>query len=86
MPKETESISAATDLARSEGILTGGTGGAAAHVMRDIAAKEYNGGDNIVALLPDHGSRYTDTQFNEEWLTTRDIFVPGISGDPAGKK
>ena len=81
-----ESIIAAMDLARSEGILAGGTGGAAAHVMRDVAAKHYNEGDNMVALLPDHGSRYTDTQFNEEWLTTRDIFVPGISDDPAGNK
>ena len=75
-----ESISAAVDLARSEGILTGGTGGAAAHVMRDIAAKEYSENDNIVALLPDHGSRYTETQFNEDWLAARDLFVPAISG------
>lgn len=81
-----ESISAAVDLARSEGILTGGTGGAAAHVMRDIAAKNYAEGDNLVALLPDHGSRYADTQFNEEWLTVRDIFVPAISDNGKSKK
>ncbi|MBW2274274.1 MAG: cysteine synthase family protein [Deltaproteobacteria bacterium] len=78
-------INAAVDLARSEGILTGGTGGAAAHVMRDIAAPQYSEGDNLVALLPDHGSRYTDTQFDEEWLTARDIFVPAIHSDEVVK-
>lgn len=76
-----ECISAAVDLARSEGILTGGTGGAAVHVMRDIAAKNYAEGDKLMALLPDHGSRYTDTQYNEDWLTVRDIFVPAISDE-----
>lgn len=81
-----ECIGAAVDLARSEGILTGGTGGAAMHVMRDIAAKNYAEGDNLVALLPDHGGRYADTQFNEEWLTARDIYVPTISDDPKDKK
>ena len=81
-----ESIGAAVDLARSEGILAGGTSGAVLHVMRDIAAKEYSKGDNLVALLPDHGSRYVDTQFNEEWLTVRDIYVPTISDSPGNKK
>lgn len=81
-----ESIGAAVDLARSEGILAGGTSGAVLHVMRDIAAKEYSPGDNLVALLPDHGSRYADTQFNEEWLTVRDIYVPTISDNHRTKK
>jgi cysteine synthase len=81
-----ECIEAAVDLARSEGILTGGTGGAALHVMRDIAAQHYAEGDRLIALLPDHGSRYVDTQFDEEWLTVRDIFVPAISSEKAGVK
>jgi len=34
-----------------------------------------------VALLPDHGSRYTETQFNREWLAARDIYVPSIYED-----
>lgn len=73
-----ESINAAVQLARSEGILAGGTGGAALHVMRDIAAPHYSESDNLVALLPDHGSRYMDTQFNKDWLTLQDIYVPPI--------
>ena len=76
--KAAEAINAAVLLARSEGILTGGTGGAALHVMRDIAAQYYAESDNLVALLPDHGSRYMDTQFNKDWLTLQDIYVPAI--------
>ncbi len=79
--KAAESINAAAVLARSEGILTGGTGGAALHVMRDFAASHYQEGDNLVALLPDHGSRYMDTQFNKDWLTLQDIYVPAIYED-----
>lgn len=81
-----KSIAAAVDLARTEGILTGGTGGAALHVMRDIVAEHYDYGDNLIALLADHGSRYTDTQYNEEWLTVRDLFVPAICGKRTLKK
>lgn len=73
-----ESIRAAIGLARSEGILVGGSGGAAVHVMRDLAAPHYGPGDNLVALLPDHGSRYTETQFDPDWLAARGINVPEI--------
>lgn len=71
-----EGIRAAVQLARTEGILAGGTGGAVAHVLKHVAALQYATEDNIVGLLPDHGSRYTDTQFNEEWLAVREISVP----------
>ncbi|MCP3880182.1 MAG: pyridoxal-phosphate dependent enzyme [Sulfitobacter sp.] len=76
-----EAIAASVELARSEGILTGGSGGAALHVMRDVVAPGYAVGANIVTLLPDHGSRYTETQFNREWLAARDIYVPSIFED-----
>ena len=65
-------------LARSEGILAGGTGGAVLHVLRDIAAAAYGPDDNLVAVLPDHGSRYSDTQFDKEWLSVRGIDVPEL--------
>jgi cysteine synthase len=76
-----EGIAAAVELARSEGILTGGSGGAALHVSRNVVAPGYAPGANIVALLPDHGSRYTETQFSREWLAARDIYVPSIDED-----
>jgi cysteine synthase len=83
-----EAIQAAVDLARSEGILAGGTGGAVLHVLRDIAAAAYDSGDNLVAVLPDHGSRYSDTQFDKEWLSLRGIDVPQLFADdfPEGSR
>jgi cysteine synthase len=79
--RASEAIAASVDLARSEGILTGGSGGAALHIMREVVAPEYGAGANIVTVLPDHGSRYTETQFNREWLAARDIYVPSILED-----
>ena len=76
-----EAIQAAVELARCEGILAGGTGGAVLHVMRDIAATSYGPDDNLVAVLPDHGSRYSDTQFDKEWLSVRGIDVPQLFAD-----
>ena len=73
-----ESIRAAIQLARADGIMVGGSGGAAVHVMRNIAAAHYGPDDNLVAVLPDHGSRYTDTQFDPDWLAARGINMPEI--------
>lgn len=70
-----EAIQAAIDLARSEGILTGGSGGAVAYVMKNIMRKAYRPSQNIVGILPDHGSRYTDDFFDDEWLSIREIPV-----------
>ena len=70
-----EAIQAALDLARSEGILTGGSGGAVVHVMRHVMRHAYRADQNVVGVLPDHGSRYTDDFFNEEWLSLRELPV-----------
>lgn len=70
-----EAIKAAVELARTEGILTGGSGGAVAHVMKNLAACERTSGANIVGILPDHGSRYVDTFYDQGWLDSRDIDV-----------
>jgi cysteine synthase len=80
-----EAIQAAVAVARSEGLLIGGTGGAVLHVLRDIAASRYAAGDTIVGVLPDHGSRYSDTQFNKEWLSVRGIDVPELFSDHASE-
>jgi len=57
----------------------GGSGGAACHVMRDIVAPRFGAGARVLALIPDHGSRYTQTQFDLEWLQAMDISVPGLT-------
>jgi len=53
-------------LARSEGILTGITSGAALHASVTLARLAENRGKTIVVLLPDSGERYLSTpMFNE---------------------
>jgi N-(2-amino-2-carboxyethyl)-L-glutamate synthase len=70
-----QALSAALDLARTEGIIAGGTGGAVAHVIRSAAARMYGPGRCIVGILPDHGSRYTDTFYDDSWLAERGLSV-----------
>jgi 2,3-diaminopropionate biosynthesis protein SbnA len=69
----TEAIRAAIALARAEGIMIGGSGGAVVHVMKNDMSRAYRSDQNIVGVLPDHGSRYTNDFFNDEWLQTREI-------------
>lgn len=74
-----EAISTAAHIARSEGILMGGSGGAACHVMREHVAPRYGEGAGLLSLIPDHGSRYTQTQFDMQWLDEMGIDVPALS-------
>lgn len=76
-----EAISAAADIARAEGILMGGSGGAACHVMREHVAPRFDADARLLALIPDHGSRYTQTQFDLDWLEAMGISVPAL--DPS---
>src|SRR5262249_13943254 len=77
--KAEAAIRAAVKLARTGGILPGGSGGAVAHVLKYVAGPEYGSGDNVVGILCDQGSRCAVTQFNEEWLAVREISVPELS-------
>jgi len=55
-------------LAREEGILAGGSSGAAIFATLKIAQR-FGPNDNIVVILPDTGERYLSTVYNDEWLT-----------------
>lgn len=57
-----EAYEASRKLARSEGVLVGISSGAALHAAVELAKREENAGETIVALLPDTGDRYLSTE------------------------
>ncbi len=56
-----EAYAAARAMAKTEGVLTGITSGAALHAATLLARRPENKGKTIVALLPDSGERYLST-------------------------
>jgi len=54
-------------LAREEGLLVGGSSGAAVFCALR-AALELGAGHNVVAVCPDGGEKYLDTVYDDDWL------------------
>jgi cystathionine beta-synthase/cysteine synthase A len=48
-------------------------------VMRKQVAPHFDSDARLLALIPDHGSRYTQTQFDVEWLGAMGISVPTLT-------
>jgi cystathionine beta-synthase len=62
-----EAFQAARELALREGILAGGSSGAALWAVRRLAS-EIRRPARIVTIFPDGASRYLSTIYNDEWL------------------
>ena len=60
---EEEAYEAGRALAKTEGILTGISSGAALHAAMILAKRPENSKKNIVCLLPDGGDRYVSTEY-----------------------
>ncbi len=70
-------------LAREEGVLTGGSGGMAAHAALEVAG-EWGRDATIVVLLPDSGRGYLSKVFNDDWMREHAFLPrsrPGIVAD-----
>lgn len=55
------------ELARTEGILAGGSSGAAVHAALEHA-KKLSADKVIVVILPDAGAKYISKMFNDDWM------------------
>lgn len=63
-------------LAREEGILAGGSSGAAVHVAVEVA-KEMGPGKTVVVVLPDGGRAYISKFFSDEWMRDNGFLEAG---------
>ncbi len=65
----------ARELALTEGLFTGYTSGAVVQATMQYAAKDYFDRDSVVVMiLPDHGSRYMEKVYSDEWMTEQGFF------------
>jgi len=76
--KVTDEDSAFTtrELALTEGIFAGYTSGAVLQAIKQYATQGYFDENSVVvALLPDHGSRYMSKVFSDEWMQKNDFLT-----------
>ena len=66
MVDDHQSFHMARRLARTEGLLVGGSGGMAVHAALEVAAEETD--RLVVVLIPDSGRGYLSKIWNEDWL------------------
>ncbi len=71
-----DSFLTARRLAREEGILAGGSSGAAIFAALKVAPR-FGPDDNLVVILPDTGERYLSTVHNDEWMTKNGFLDSG---------
>ena len=65
-------------LARQEGLLTGGSGGAAVRAGLDYA-EQLDRPAHIVVLLPDSATRYLNKVFDDDWMRENGFLDPEMS-------
>ena len=70
-----ESAHAARELTKTEGMFLGYTSGAVIQAIKQYnALGEFDENSIIVALLPDHGSRYMSKIYCDEWMNDQGFF------------
>lgn len=70
-----DSAHRARELALKEGLFTGYTSGAVLQATMQYASKDYFDKDSVVVMiLPDHGSRYMEKVYSDEWMSEQGFF------------
>lgn len=74
-----EAFRAARELAAREGLLAGGSSGAALWGVRQVLARETEP-RRVVTLLPDSGNRYLSTIYCDRWMAERGFLAAAGGG------
>jgi cystathionine beta-synthase len=70
-----ESAHATRELAKREGLFVGYTSGAVLQAIRQYSQEgEFDKNSNVIAIFPDHGSRYMSKVFSDDWMNEQGFF------------
>ena len=70
-----ESAHTGRELAKTEGLFSGYTSGAAMQGLKQLNEMGYfKPTDNVVVIFPDHGSRYMSKIYSDAWMTEQGFF------------
>lgn len=70
-----ESAHAAREITRKEGLFVGYTSGAVMQAIRQYAEEgEFDANSVVIAIFPDHGSRYMSKVFSDDWMNEQGFF------------
>jgi cystathionine beta-synthase len=70
-----ESAHATREIAKKEGLFVGYTSGAVMQAIKQYSEQgEFNENSNVIAIFPDHGSRYMSKVFSDVWMNEQGFF------------
>ncbi len=70
-----ESAHATREITKKEGLFVGYTSGAVLQAIKQYAEEgEFDESSNVIAIFPDHGSRYMSKVFSDEWMSDQGFF------------
>ena len=70
-----DSAHMARAIAKTEGLFVGYTSGAVMQAIKQYGEEgEFSADSNVVAIFPDHGSRYMSKVFSDDWMNEQGFF------------
>jgi cystathionine beta-synthase len=70
-----DSAHATREIVKSEGLFVGYTSGAVLQAIRQYSQEgEFDENSNVIAIFPDHGSRYMSKVFSDDWMSDQGFF------------
>ena len=70
-----ESAHTTRDIVKREGLFVGYTSGAVMQAIKQYAVEgEFTEESNVIAIFPDHGSRYMSKVFSDDWMNEQGFF------------